>query len=247
LTISPSPLVSLRGALARIPLLLLLIAVLVASGCGREEDPDLVNGKRLYVGEGQCGSCHELARAGTKGKTGPNLDQAFAQARRDGLGQQTVEDVVRQQIANPRRNSTMPKDLVTGDDARDVAAYVALVAAAGGEDTGALATAGQPKAGGTARQEGATLEIPADPSGALAFAFSKAVGEAGKITFVMPNESPVQHDIGVKDGGEIGKGAVVGQGGTSRFTATLKPGTYTFFCSVAGHEAGGMKGTLTVE
>jgi plastocyanin len=218
-----------------------------ASGCGREEDPDLVNGKRLYVGEGQCGSCHELARAGTKGTTGPNLDTAFAQARRDGLGEQTVEGVVRSQIANPRNNSVMPKDLVTGDDARDVAAYVALVAGAGGKDTGALATVGQRKAGGTAREKDGTLEIPADPTGALAFTFSKAVAEAGKITFVSPNESPIQHDIGVRDGGEIGKGAIVGQGGTSRFTATLEPGSYTFFCSVAGHEAGGMKGTLTVE
>ena len=42
-------------------------------------------------------------------------------------------------------------------------------------------------------------------------------------------------------------GAVVGQGGTSTVTAKLKPGTYTFYCSVDGHEAAGMKGTLTVK
>jgi uncharacterized cupredoxin-like copper-binding protein len=228
---------------------MLLIAVLAVAGagCGREEEPNLVNGKMLFTGKGTCGSCHELARAGTKGTTGPNLDEAFAQARRDGLGKQTVEGVVRDQIANPRRDSTMPKDLVTGEDARDVAAYVALVAGVGGKDTGALAAVGQAKAGGTAKEKGGTLEIAADPTGALAFAASKAVGEAGKITFVMPNKSPIQHDIAVKDGGEIGKGPVVGSGGSSKFTATLKPGTYTFYCSVPGHEAGGMKGTLTVK
>ena len=40
---------------------------------------------------------------------------------------------------------------------------------------------------------------------------------------------------------------MVGQGGTSKVTANLKPGTYEFYCSVPGHEAGGMKGTLTVK
>jgi plastocyanin len=237
------------GRLPRTLSLLTAAATLTAAGagCGREESPDLVKGKMLFIGKGTCGSCHELARAGTKGTTGPNLDEAFTEARRDGLGKKTVEGVVRDQIANPRRGSTMPKGLVKGDDARDVAAYVALVAGVGGKDTGALAAVGQQKAGGTAKEKGGTLEIAADPSGALAFVASKAVAEAGKVTFVMPNKSPVRHDIAVKDGGEIGKGPIVGQGGSSKFSATLKPGTYTFFCSVPGHEAGGMKGTLTVK
>src|SRR3712207_8473170 len=52
----------------------------------------------------------------------PNLDEAFGPSRRDGLGEGTVEGVVHQQIANVRRNSSMPADLVTGKDARDVAA-----------------------------------------------------------------------------------------------------------------------------
>ena len=42
------------------------------------------------------------------------------------MDRETVEGVVHDQIANPRRSSAMPADLVTGDDARDVAAYVAL-------------------------------------------------------------------------------------------------------------------------
>ncbi len=46
------------------------------------------------------------------------------------------------QIANVRKGSIMPEDLVTGKDARDVAAYVAQVAGMPGEDMGALATAG---------------------------------------------------------------------------------------------------------
>jgi mono/diheme cytochrome c family protein len=116
-------------------------AAFLAAGCGRDE-PDLVNGKALFIGEGQCGSCHTLERAGTMGAQGPNLDDAFGPARGDGLGKQTIAGIVHEQIEEPREGSMMPEDLVTGDDARDVAAYVAEVAGMPGEDTGALATAG---------------------------------------------------------------------------------------------------------
>ena len=119
--------------------LLALVSAALAAGCGREED-DLVNGKALFVEE--CGTCHQLARAGTAGTQGPNLDNAFAAARESGLGQETIEGVVRDQILSPGMASNMPEDLVTGDDAQDVAAYVAEVAGVPGEDTGALASAG---------------------------------------------------------------------------------------------------------
>lgn len=112
---------------------------LAATGCGREES-DLVNGKQLFVEK--CGTCHALERAGTSATQGPNLDEAFGPAREDGLGEETIEGVVRRQIANVRRGSIMPEDLVTGDDARDVAAYVGAVAGVPGEDTGQLASAG---------------------------------------------------------------------------------------------------------
>ncbi|MFL5827082.1 MAG: plastocyanin/azurin family copper-binding protein [Thermoleophilaceae bacterium] len=220
--------------------------VVLAVGCGsRDSNPDLVNGKTLFVGKGTCGSCHSLAHANTKGTQGPNLDDAFATDRRDGIGQDTIEGVVEGQIAHPRRNSIMPAGLVKGDNARDVAAYVASVAGVAGKDTGALAKVGQQQgAGKTAVEKNGKLTIPADPTGALAFQFSKATAKPGKVTFEMPNKAPVSHDISLKGDG---KGPVVSNGGTSTFTATLKPGTYEFYCSVPGHEQAGMKGTLTVK
>jgi mono/diheme cytochrome c family protein len=159
-----------RGARTLAPLALALS--LAAAGCGGgSETADLANGKKLFVGEGTCGSCHTLARAGTKGTQGPDLDEAFGPARRDGLGKETVEGVVLRQIQNTLRGSIMKPDLVKGDDARDVAAYVALVAGQPGEDTGELATAGQPKVSNKPIvAKGGSLEIPADPTGALAFA-----------------------------------------------------------------------------
>jgi mono/diheme cytochrome c family protein len=132
---------ALAGLSSRAPALALAIGIaVVVAACGREGEPDLVNGKQLF--NQKCGSCHVLKRAATAGKIGPDLDEAFRAAREDGLGEQTIEGVVRQQIDSPRKGSQMPADLVTGGDARDVAAYVAMVAAVPGEDRGALARAG---------------------------------------------------------------------------------------------------------
>jgi plastocyanin len=225
---------------------LMIAAVLLAltvAACGREDEPDLVNGKTLFIGEGTCGSCHALERAGTKGTQGPDLDEAFAQARRDGMNAETVEGVVFRQIGHPRRNSIMPADLVEGDDARDVAAYVGEVAGVAGEDTGALADVGVQK-GGKATAESGVLQIDADESGALAFTASTATAPPGNLEFVMENPSPIQHNIALEGGVE---GDVVGTGGTSRFEENLKPGKYTYVCTVPGHAEGGMTGELTVK
>jgi mono/diheme cytochrome c family protein len=58
------------------------------------------------------------------------------------MNRETVEGIVHRQILNPRQNSKMPAELVTGDNARDVAAYVGFATARAGEDQGALAQAG---------------------------------------------------------------------------------------------------------
>jgi cytochrome c551/c552 len=58
------------------------------------------------------------------------------------MDRETVEGVVHKQILNPRMSSVMPAELVKGEDARDVAAYVGFAAARAGEDQGALAQAG---------------------------------------------------------------------------------------------------------
>lgn len=207
----------------------------------------MVTGKTLFVE--RCGSCHTLARADTKGVAGPNLDEAFGPARRQGLGEGTVEGVVLNQIGGVLRNSQMPPNLVEGQDAKDVAAYVAQVAGRPGDDEGRLATAGAPEVSSKPiAAKAGKLEIDANPSGALAFASSKATAPAGALEILSMNESPIQHNIAIEDaGGKVVEGNVVGTGGTSELQADLKPGKYEFLCTVPGHEAGGMKGELTVE
>lgn len=113
-----------------------MIAVGVLAGCGEtvgysEGNGDRAHGRELFI-KG-CGSCHTLAEAGTVGQIGPDLDFAFVQSRIDGLGEETILQVVRDQIAyaveNPPTEQTgMPKDIYTGQDADDVATYVSSVA-----------------------------------------------------------------------------------------------------------------------
>ena len=52
--------------------------------------------------------------------------------------------------------------------------------------------------------------------------------------------------VSIKGNGINKKGKLVPKGATSIVTATLKKGSYTFLCTVAGHAAAGMKGKLTI-
>ena len=113
-------------------------AALLVTGCASvgytEGTGDKANGKELFTAK--CAGCHTLADAGTTGVIGPNLDDAFAESRRNGLGESTFVQVVRDQIAyGVEKTSTgapgMPQDIVTGQDAADVASYIASVAGTG--------------------------------------------------------------------------------------------------------------------
>jgi mono/diheme cytochrome c family protein len=116
--------------------LALAAVVLAATGCGGDEattgfdGANRTAGKELFIqganGKASCGSCHTLADAGTVGTVGPNLDQAFGYVCEQGFAEDTVYSVVLGQI--DLAQGEMPQDLVTGQDADDVAAYVASVA-----------------------------------------------------------------------------------------------------------------------
>ena len=106
-------------------------ALAFLTGCGGGgatglEGADPANGKTLFTQK--CGSCHALADAATVSEVGPNLDNAFGYACEQGFPPETFFDVVRAQIDLPARDGQMPPDLVTGQDAADVAAYVARAA-----------------------------------------------------------------------------------------------------------------------
>jgi mono/diheme cytochrome c family protein len=220
---------------------------LVASGCSVKgaDNANLIVGKQQFVAK--CGSCHTLARAGTKGIVGPNLDAAFHQSLSEGYGRDTVRGIVEEQIKIPNPEGAMPKDLVHGNTRRDVAAYVSQVVDRAGQDTGLLASAVAPAgAGKPVVESGGKLIIPASATGQLAYVTNKALAKPGPVTVEMPNQSGVDHNIAIQQGTS---GAVLGASpiiakGVATAHVTLKPGTYTFFCQVPGHRQAGMLGTL---
>ena len=92
-----------------------------------------------------------------------------------------------------------------------------------------------------------TLKLSAAASGQLAFSTTALSGKAGTIRIVMHNPAPLQHNISLQGPGGVNlHGATVSQNGDSQVQASLKPGKYTFYCSVPGHRQAGMQGTLTV-
>jgi mono/diheme cytochrome c family protein len=111
------------------------VAGVVVAGCDVSENADTERGRQLFISK--CGTCHALAEAGTSAEVGPDLDAAFAQARADGMDNDTIEGVVQDQIESPRtieegtpnyNQVFMPADIVSGEDREDVATYVATVA-----------------------------------------------------------------------------------------------------------------------
>lgn len=121
------------------PLLGVLLLTLVAGCTLKHPTANLPRGKQLFVQK--CGACHTLSHAGTTGNQGPNLDDAFRQDRIDGVKSTSIQGLVDYQIQYPNSEGVMPPRLYTGQDAQDVAAYVGLVAAIPGQDTGGLANA----------------------------------------------------------------------------------------------------------
>lgn len=91
-----------------------------------------------------------------------------------------------------------------------------------------------------------TLRISADPKGAMKFDRSTLRAKPGVVVISMRNPVVVPHNVAVRGNGVRKLGKVVLKGGTSTVTVTLKRGRYVLFCSVAGHEKAGMKGTLIV-
>jgi uncharacterized cupredoxin-like copper-binding protein len=156
---------------------------------------------------------------------------------------------VREQILYPNLSGKMPAKLYTGQDAVDVAGYVQYAAARPGQDTGALAAAVQSVSQKPAVEQGGKLQIDADPNGQLAYTASKATAQAGSVVISSQNKSATPHDIAIQQGANgptLATGKVVSGGGVSTVSVTLKPGTYTFYCTVPGHRQAGMHGTITV-
>ncbi len=106
--------------------------------------------------------------------------------------------------------------------------------------TGTPAPPSSPAAGAT------KLSLEADSGGQLAYSTKSLAAKAGTVTITMTNMSPVEHNVTVAEGSKVLGATPTFSGGAKTVTLQLKPGTYTFYCSVPGHRQAGMEGTLTV-
>lgn len=124
-----------------------------------------------------------------------------------------------------------------------LAAFVLALSACGGGSSSSTTPA---TTGGGGGGGGSTVKISADPSGALKYEQTDVSATAGSITIDFTNMSSVPHDVTIEGNGASGATDQITDSTTST-TLDLDPGTYTFFCSVDGHRAAGMEGTLTVK
>jgi mono/diheme cytochrome c family protein len=189
---------------------------LAAAGCGavgRVTKGDPAHGKELFLAatpKGSCASCHTLADAKSQGTIGPNLDDAFSSSKAQGFSEQTMADIVRGQIAYPE--APMPADIYQGQDARDVALYIAKCA--GNPSCGVTAETAKPTTTTPTTTSGGGGGAAAKPDGKAVFAKAgcggchtlKAAGSSGNVgpnlDQLKPAEPVVQHQV------EVGGGAM---------------------------------------
>jgi plastocyanin len=127
-----------------------------------------------------------------------------------------------------------------------LAAFALALAACGGGNEAAT-TSGSATTGGGGGGGGSTVQISADPNGALKFEQTSVEATAGSVTIDFTNDSSLSHDVKIEGNGVSGEGTDTVTGGSTSATVDLQAGTYTFYCSVDGHRAAGMEGTLVVK
>jgi uncharacterized cupredoxin-like copper-binding protein len=107
--------------------------------------------------------------------------------------------------------------------------------------TGTPTPPSSPAAGATS-----TLKLAASPGAQLSFDTKQLSAKAGKVTIALTNASPLEHNVTIARGTTVLGATPTFIGGSKAVALTLKPGTYTFYCSVPGHRQAGMEGTLSV-
>jgi plastocyanin len=108
--------------------------------------------------------------------------------------------------------------------------------------TGTPTPPSSPAAGAAA----SALMLAASPEGQLSFSTKQLSAKAGAVTITFTNKASLEHNVTVAQGSVVLGATSTFASGTRTLTLNLKPGTYTFYCSVPGHRQGGMEGTLAV-
>ena len=124
-------------------------------------------------------------------------------------------------------------------------------APAAGESAAAQSSTASPPAAASAQPPatagaGMALKLAANPTGLLSFDSKQLSAKPGAVTITFANGSPIEHNVTVSQGATVLAATPTFTGGSKTLTIKLKPGTYTFYCSVPGHRQAGMEGTLKI-
>jgi mono/diheme cytochrome c family protein len=124
-----------RSTFVMFGLVVLLFAILIPAWAisregGEDASPESVpssldEGKELFVTN--CGACHTLAKAGTDGVVGPNLDELLAPPSPTPPDPETIKPRVQAAIENGV-SGRMPAGILSGEQAETVADFVSQVA-----------------------------------------------------------------------------------------------------------------------
>lgn len=153
-------------------------------------------------------------------------------------GSETTASSAAATVSSPQKVESVPPPANGGTSAPTTTKPAAVPTAT----TGTPAPPSSP----AARPTTTTLALAANPEGQLSYNTKQLSAKAGPVTITMANMSPVEHNVTVAQGSTVLGATPTFQGGSRSLSLKLKPGTYTFYCSVPGHRQAGMEGTLTV-
>ncbi len=197
-------------------------------------------GGQVFTSAG-CGTCHTLAAAGSTGETGPDLNEFLAPDDTTEAVEGMIVDP-NAEIAEGYAANVMPTTYSQTLSKTEVHQLTEFLVAT---------TPAQPNpkpkssSGVAATGAGETLHLAADAT-QLAFDEQELTSKSGRVTIDFENPAPIEHDVAIEqDGKLIAKTPLISEGKAS-VSAELKPGTYTFVCTVPGHAEAGMEGTLVV-
>lgn len=142
-------------------------------------------------------------------------------------------------------NPAMQEQVMKGTAAAGASAATATDSMKSSDKMGTDTTRTDAKGGTHATK----VALSADPSGALKYNTTKLNTTPGNVTIAFENASSTPHDVTVTGEGNKKLGATkqITDSSAKLNLKDVPAGSYTFFCSVPGHEQAGMKGTLTVK
>jgi plastocyanin len=209
---------------------LIVWALVISMGLGmrRPDFPSTQKGERLIIG---VSIVLVLATAATAVLTASVPEKASASSSHEHYVSQiaTIGEPVPPSAAAPAAAAPAPAGTAAAPKTPPTAT------------TGTPAPASSPAAG-----RPTSLALAANPGGQLSYNTKQLAARAGTVTIIMANMSPVEHNVTVSSGTTVLGATPSFVGGTKTLTLKLKPGSYTFYCSVPGHRQAGMEGTLTV-